>query len=116
MMDILGEEPFRVLSYRRAARQIEALTEDVEDLVREGRVSQIDGVGPSLAERIAEYVTIGRIAFHEELRAKFPPGVLDLLRVRGLGPKKVKMLWQQLGITDIETLRKAAETRQLRRI
>ena len=116
MMDILGEEPFRVLSYRRAARQIEALTEDVEDLVREGRVAGIDGVGPSLAEKIVEHVTTGRIAFHEELRGKFPPGVLDLLRVRGLGPKKVRLLWQQLGVTDLETLRKAAETHRLRRV
>jgi DNA polymerase (family 10) len=116
MMDILGEEPFRVLSYRRAARQIESLTEDVEDLVRGDRVGTIGGVGPSLTEKIVEYVTTGRIAFHEELRGKFPPGVLDLLRVRGLGPKRVKLLWQELGITDIETLRKAAETHRLRRV
>src|SRR2546421_11981323 len=88
MLDILGEDTFRVLSYQRAARQLESLTENVEDLVRAGRVDQIPGVGPALAGKITEYVTTRRNADHEELRAKFPPGVLDLLRVRGLGPKK----------------------------
>lgn len=116
MMDILGEDTFRILSYRRAARQVEALTADVEDLVREGRIARIDGVGPSLAEKITEYVTTGKVLYREELRGKFPPGVVDLLRVRGLGPKKVKVLWQELGITDIETLQKAAQQHRLQRI
>jgi len=116
MMDILGEGTFRVLSYRRAARQIESLTEALEDFVREGRVAHIEGVGPNLAQKIEEYVTTGKIASHEELRAKLPSGVLDLLKVRGLGPKKVKVLWQELGITDIETLRTAAQKHLLRRV
>src|SRR5437667_7533234 len=116
MLDILGEDTFRVLSYQRAARQLESLTENVEDLVKSGRVDQIPGIGPALAEKITEYVTTGRIAYHEELRAKFPPGVLDLLRVRGLGPKKVKVLWQQLGITDLDTLKSAAEKHLLSRV
>ncbi len=116
MLDILGDDTFRILSYQRAARQLEALTENVEDLVRGGRVDQIPGIGPALAEKITEYVTTGRIAYHEELRAKFPPGVLDLLKVRGLGPKKVKVLWQELGITDLDTLRAAAEKHLLRRV
>src|SRR6266566_3377650 len=116
MLDILGEDTFRVLSYQRAARQLESLTENVEDLVRAGRVDQIPGIGAALAEKITEYVTTGRITYHEELRAKFPPGVLDLLKVRGLGPKKVKILWQQLGITDLDTLKAAAEKHLLRRV
>ena len=116
MLDILGEDTFRIISYRRAARQLEALTEDVEDLVREGRVASIPGIGPALADKIEEYVTTGKIGYHEELHAKFPPGVLDMLRVRGIGPKKVKLLWQELGITDIETLRTAAQTHRLSRV
>lgn len=116
MLDILGEDTFRIISYRRAARQLESLTEDVEDLVRAGRVGQIPGIGEALAEKITEYVTTGRMTYFEELRARFPPGVLDLLRIRGIGPKKVKVLWQELGITDIETLKKAAQTHRLRRL
>jgi len=116
MLDILGEDTFRIISYRRAARQMESLTEDVEDLVRAGRVDSIPGIGPALAEKIEEHVTTGKVGYHQELRAKFPPGVLDLLRVRGIGPKKVKVLWQELGITDLETLRKAAQTHRLSRV
>jgi len=116
MMDILGEDAFRVLSYRRAARQIEALTADLEDLVREGRLGTIPGVGAALAEKITEHAETGRIRVHEELRARFPPGVLGLLRLRGLGPKKVRLLWQELGITDVDSLKKAAETHRLRRV
>src|SRR5437879_10328443 len=116
MLDILGEDTFRVLSYQRAARQLESLTENVEDLVTSGRVDQRPAMGSALAEKTTQYVTTGRIPYHEELRAKFPPGVLDLLRVRGLGPKKVKILWQQLGITDLDTLKAAAEKHLLRRV
>src|SRR5438046_2394592 len=116
MLDILGEDAFRVISDRGAGRRLEAVTEDVEDLVREGRVASIPGIGAALGEKMEEYVTTGKIGYHEELRARFPPGVLDMLRVRGIGPKKVKLLWQELGITDVETLRKAAETHRLRRV
>jgi DNA polymerase (family 10) len=116
MLDILGEDAFRIISYRRAARQMEALTEDVEDLVRQGRAKSIPGIGAALAEKVEEHVTTGKVGYHQELRARFPPGVLDLLRVRGVGPKKVKVLWQELGISDIETLRKAAQTHRLQRV
>jgi len=60
MLDILGEDAFRIISYRRAARQLEALTEDVEDLVREGRVASVPGIGAALGEKIEEYVTTGK--------------------------------------------------------
>ncbi len=116
MLDILGEDRFRVVSYHRAARAVEGLTEDIEDLVREGKLGGIPGVGNAIAEKITEYVTTGRVAYHDELRARFPPGVLDLLQVRGIGPKKVQILWQQLGITDLATLEQAAKHRRLRRV
>jgi len=116
MLDILGEDTFRVISYHRAARAVEATTEDVEGLARQGRLSEIPGVGSAIAEKIEEYVTTGRIGYHEELRGKFPPGVLELLRVPGLGPKRVRVLWQELGVTDLETLRKAAQTHRLQRV
>src|SRR2546428_6382291 len=93
MLDILGEDTFRVLSYQRAARQLESLTENVEDLVRAGRVDQIPRLGPALAQKITEYVTTGRIAYHEELPAKVPPGVPDLRRGPGLRPDKGKIPW-----------------------
>ncbi len=116
MLDILGEGSFRVVSYHRAARAIEGLTTDVEDLAREGKLGEIPGVGDAIAEKITEFVTTGHIAYHEELKARFPPGVLDLLRIRGVGPKKVQILWQQLGITDLSGLEQAAKHHRLRRV
>jgi DNA polymerase (family 10) len=116
MLDILGEDAFRVISYHRAGRAIEGLTGDIEDLAREGRLADIPGVGDAIVGKISEYLTTGRVAYHDELRGKFPPGVLNLLRIRGLGPKKVKILWQELGITDIDTLEAAAKGRRLRRL
>ncbi len=116
MLDILGEETFRVISYHRAARAIEGLTEDIADLVRSDRVAELPGVGSALADKIREYVETGTMGYYEELQAKFPPGVLDLLRVPGVGPKKVRVLWQELGITDLDSLQKACETHRLRRL
>jgi len=116
MLDILGEDRFRVVSYHRAARAIEGLTSDIEDLVGSGRLGEIPGVGSAIAEKIKEYLTTGKIAFREELRQRFPPGVLDLLRLRGIGPKKVQVLWQQLGITDLDTLERAVKAHRLRRL
>jgi DNA polymerase (family 10) len=116
MLDILGEDRFRVVSYHRAARAIEGLTADIENLVRQGALVEIPGVGGAIAEKITEYVATGRIPYHEELKARFPPGVLDLLQVRGLGPKKVQILWQKLGITDLATLEQAAKHHRLRRV
>ena len=116
MLDILGEDRFRTLSYYRAARSIEALTTDLEDLAREGRLGNVTGVGAALTEKIEEYLSTGRIAYYDELRQKFPPGVLGLLDVPGVGPKKVKTLWQRLGVTDLDTLEAACRQHRLRRL
>ncbi len=116
MLDILGEDRFRIVSYHRAARALEGLTDDVGDLAREGKLGGIPGVGPAIADKITEFVTTGHIAYHEELKARFPPGVLDLLQLRGIGPKKVQILWQQLGITDLAGLEQAAKHHRLRRL
>src|SRR3989441_13010298 len=91
MLDILGDDTFRVLSYQRATRQLESLTENVEDLVRAGRVDQIPGIGPALGEKNTGHVTTGRSAEHEGLPAEVPPGVPHPLRGRGLGPRKAQI-------------------------
>src|SRR5947208_17081092 len=102
MLDILGEDAFRIISYRRAARQLDALTEDVEDLVRKGRVASIPGIGQALGEKIEEYVTTGKIRYPEELKARLPPALLDTLRPRGLGAKKVSERWPDPGDQEAE--------------
>lgn len=116
MLEILGEGGFRSVSYQRAARILEDLPQDAADLVARRRLGEIPGIGEALAEKIEEYVRTGRIAYHEELRTSLPPGLLQLLDVPGLGPKKVRVLWQEVGVSDLDTLQKAAETHRLRRI
>jgi len=116
MLEILGEGGFRSVSYQRAARILEDLPQDAADLVARRRLGEIPGIGEALAEKIEEYVRTGRIAYHDELRASLPPGLLQLLDVPGLGPKKVRVLWQEVGVSDLDTLQKAAETHRLRRI
>jgi DNA polymerase (family 10) len=113
MLDILGEDHFRVISYHRAARSLEGLTADIEERVRAGTLGDLPGVGPAIRKKIEEYVRTGKIAFYEELRGQFPPGVLGLLDVPAVGPKKVAVLWRQLGITDLDLLQRACEQHQL---
>ena len=119
LLEMKGEDRFRPIAYRRAAREIEALPEDVEKLWRQGgvaRLRQVPGVGEAIAGKIDQYLREGRISALEDLRTQFPRGLVEVMRLRGLGPKRASILWQKLGITDIGDLKRAAETRQIRRL
>ena len=107
LMEILGEDPFRVNSYRKSARTLEELTESVEELAATDRLMEIPGVGKGTAEKIREYLADGRITAHQELLAKVPPGLPGLLAVPGLGPKTLAKLWKQAGVTTLEELKTA---------
>ena len=110
------EDRFRPISYRRAARSIEALAEDIEDLARQGRLRQIVGVGEAISEKIRTYLREGKLDYLEELRKRFPPGLADIKRIPGVGPKTARQLFLELKITNLEDLRKAAEEGRLRRL
>ena len=107
LLEIQGNDPFRCASYRRAARAIEELTEELSNLADRKALMTIPGVGKGTAERVVEYLQTGKIAFHEELCKTMPAGVLDLLRIPGLGPKKIQILYSQLSIGSIEQLKVA---------
>jgi len=107
LMDILGEDVFRVNSYRKASRVIEELPEPIEDFAAAGTLQEIPGIGKSTAEKIRQYLSSGKVALHEELKAKVPPKLTDLLEISGLGPKTVAKLWKQGGITSVEELKEA---------
>ena len=109
ILDTLGEDPFRVNSYRRAARVLRDTTADLAALAAEGKLTVLPGVGKSTAEKIAEYLKTGHVTRHEELRAKVPAGLLELLRVQGLGPKTAGKLWHEAKITSLEELREALD-------
>src|SRR5512139_2739041 len=86
ILEILNENPFRVRSYRKASLVIGDQTEDIAALAEAGRVGDLPGIGASFAEKITEYLATGKLAAYEELKAKVPPGVVEMLHVPGLGP------------------------------
>jgi len=116
LLEIKGEDKFRISSYRRAARVIDELTEDVANLVGRDELQKVPGIGKGTAERIRQYLTKGRIDIREELLADLPAGLLDLLRIPGLGPKKVGALYHQLKIERIADLQAAIRTGKVERL
>lgn len=118
-LEILGENPFKVNAYRKAARVLQDLPEDVADIyAREGLsgLEKIPGIGERIASKIAQYLTEGRIAKHDEVLKQIPPGLLDLLDIPGLGPRTVHLLWKELGVVDLETLKQVLDSGKVERL
>jgi len=113
LLELKGENPFKVRAYINAARTVEMLDEDIRELVASGAVKTIKGIGAKLSEHIAELVTTGELSFYRELRAGIPGGLLDLLKVPGLGPKKIYALHQALDVESIADLEYACHENRL---
>ncbi|MGD0781877.1 MAG: DNA polymerase/3'-5' exonuclease PolX [Candidatus Aminicenantales bacterium] len=105
-LDIKGEQTFKILAYRKAARILEDLTDDVETLVRDKTLETIEGIGHGIAQKIEEYVTTGRMAKYEEAVAGLPPGLLDLLDIPGLGAKTVGLAFKELHVGGLDDLKR----------
>ncbi|OPY70563.1 MAG: DNA polymerase/3'-5' exonuclease PolX [Syntrophorhabdaceae bacterium PtaU1.Bin034] len=112
LLEIEGENTFKVKAYYNAARIIAGL-DNFESIVKQGRLREIKGIGETLAAKIIEYSETGKIAYHEELKQKFPLGLLELLGIPNLGPKKIKVLYEQLGITTMGELEYACKENRL---
>ena len=106
-LEIEGETGFKVVAYRKGARVLRDLTEDVAAVAAEGRLRSIPGIGEGLAKKVDEYLRTGRMAKHDEVMAKVPEGLLALLEVQGLGGKTVHLLRDKLGITGLDGLERA---------
>jgi DNA polymerase (family X) len=104
LMQIKGENLFKIRAYENAARTIGMLDESLAALVQEDKLKEVKGIGNTLAGQIAELVTTGCLEFYEELRRSVPPGLFDLLKIPGLGPKKVKALFDNVSISTIGEL------------
>lgn len=114
LLDLQDANRFRVRSYRDAARTIESLSRNVRDMVGEGDdLTELDGIGDDLSAKIHELVESGSIDKLEELKDEVPVGLVDILRIEGLGPKKVKKLWDELGITTIDQLEQSANSHEI---
>lgn len=116
LLEIKGEQGFRVNAYRSAARRIEGLREPIELLHAEGRLRTIQGVGPALEQKIAEYLTTGDLGYVDKLREELPTGVTQLLSVPGLGPRTARLIYDQLGVASLVELEAAARSSRLREI
>src|SRR5438093_7213800 len=107
LLELKGENPFKTRAYANAARTIEGLSEPLETLIAENRLGEVKGIGEGIQKKITELVTTGRLAYYDELKASIPPGLRAMLEIPGLGPKKVKVLHDKLGVTTIEQLEQA---------
>lgn len=107
LLDIKGENPFKVRAYLTAARAVASLPVEVKLLVDQNRLGEIPGVGEGIGEKIARLVTHGRLEYLEELRREIPEGVVEMTRIPSLGPRKARALWKELGITRLPELQQA---------
>ncbi len=113
-LEIQGEIIYKVLAYRKAADNIAALTGDLEQIWREGRLRSIPGVGEAIAEKMASLLSTGTFDLYERVKAEVPAGVVEMLRVPDVGPKKARLFWKELGLTSIAELHQAALAGRLR--
>jgi DNA polymerase (family X) len=109
LLELKGENPFKIRAYDNAARSLETFGGNLGDLQDEEALAKIPGIGKSIAEKIKELAETGTLKYFEELRAEFPAGILELFSIPGLGAKKIKALYEQLQISSIEQLRQACE-------
>jgi len=113
LLEIRGENFFKIRAYREAVRQLDNLTSEIEDLIREGRLKDVPGIGEAIEKKIVEYVTTGQLEFLTRLEAEVPPALLELTRVPGLGPRTAKDIYDALGILSLDALEDAARTHRL---
>ncbi len=109
LLEIKGDNPYKIKAYRRVVTSIEELAVPVSRLAAEDRLDEIPGVGEAIRDKLTELVNTGRLKYYEKLKAEFPPGVFELLQVPGIGPKTAATLYRGAGITSVEVLEKALE-------
>ncbi|MEO6992347.1 MAG: DNA polymerase/3'-5' exonuclease PolX [Lacunisphaera sp.] len=114
LLELKGENPFKIRAYQAGARVIEALSEDeIAERVKAGTLDEVKGVGEALAQKISELHTTGRLDFFEKLKSSLPPGMVELLQIPGVGPKKIRVLNEKLGIDSIAKLQQLAQEGQI---
>ena len=114
ILEIKGENRFRIRAYERAARNIEAIPEDIEVFVEGETLRSIPGIGKDLEEKIKEIVSTGKLKYLEGLKKDIPQGIIDMLNVPGIGPKTAKLLNEKLGIQDLVMLERMAHAGKIR--
>lgn len=116
MLEIIGESKFRFLSYRRAGEVLSDLPRDLHAYSEDNTLEDIPGVGKAIADKIRELLTTGKLDYYERLQEKVPESLVRVMRVNGVGPKKARLFWEQLGITTLEAMEAAAKAGKLREL
>ena len=109
LLELKGENPFKTRAYANAARMLEGLSEPLERIIAENRLTELKGIGEALQKKITELVITGKLAYYEELKISIPSGLVEMLQIPGLGPKKIIVLNAKLKIETIETLELACK-------
>ena len=110
LLELKGENPFKTRAYTNAARTLENLGEPLEKIVAEKRLGEVKGIGEALERKITELVETGKLAYYSELKASIPPGMIELLEIPGLGPRKIQALNQKLAVDSVEKLEAACRS------
>ena len=114
LLEVKGEVPFKIAAYRKAAGTIEGLREPIERVRAEGRLREISGIGQALEQKISEFLDTGRLEYYDRLAGEFPPALVELLRVPGLGARRARLVFETLGVGSLAELEQAAQAGRLR--
>jgi DNA polymerase (family 10) len=110
LLELKGENPFKTRAYSNAARTLENLGEPLAKVVADKRLGEIKGIGKALEQKITELVETGKLAYYDELKTSIPPGLIEMLEIPGLGPKKIQVLNEKLGVDSVEKLEAACQS------
>lgn len=113
LLELTGENPFKSRAYQNAARNLEKVESDLNEMVRQGKIYEIEGIGDAIGKKIAELMHTGKLEYYDKLKSSVPPGHLEMLRISGLGPKKIHTLYKELGITTVGELEYACHENRL---
>ncbi|MBI3787107.1 MAG: hypothetical protein HY276_02520, partial [Ignavibacteriales bacterium] len=116
LLELKGANPFKSRAFHNAARVVEALTQDMAELVEKGDLTSVKGIGESLAEIITDLTKKGKSKEYDSLKASLPAGLLEMVRIQGLGPKRIKILYEKLKVKSIGELKKACEQHKLAKL
>ena len=116
MLEVRGENQFKCRAYHNASKIIGDLTQDLNALIDAGELGTINGIGEALTQKITELVKTGKLKYYEDLKKLMPSGLNDLLKIQGMGPKKIKVLFEKLRIQTLDDLKKAIEKHKLTKL
>ncbi len=116
LLEIKGENPYKIRAYRRGAQAVSLLAEDVSELVKTGRLRRVEGIGDALEAKIREWVEQEEIAYHQRLLREIPRGLIEVMQVPGIGPKLAQRLFAEIGVGRLEDLEEAIKDGRLQRV